>query len=481
MCHIFYFGTGIALTFALISVNFYYNYIFYKYNFEKDTIINIINSNLNGKLIYSLAFRKFCKEEEEKLILGKWDGTIDGCECEGIIYKEICSETKIQSGCKNIFANEPINYTIFHSNFICVKRTKLNYRDYLNSNQVFSNKKECPDDLKSCGILDTYGRKLCVQKEEACPINTFTIENRNSTFNESGAISNNEGILIATFNLFQYLPCINSSEKFWNYYYYLEPENKRCKTQINGKFYDERYVKIDNYSINKFELYNDNSIIKLLTKIKEEELNKIKSEEIYLFGRNFFGFDLNNYNYDTLISKQNLSNNCNFANLIFNFIIFGSAIATFILFFVKELGPEWLKLKVDELRNFSWGIAVYFFFLSHIFILIINSILLNSAIKIKNILDIKTDEIFNELLKKLIDDISINFKFSLIIVIITPFILIIFISSAIKYGEKTEKQKKEKSKSILDADDNDDNDNNDDYDDDDDNKNKNKIVDDDEN
>jgi len=447
VCNIFLFH---LFTFAIILANLAFNLIFYiEYNFENDSIINEINTNLDDKLISSLDFKNYCKDDEEKLILGKWNGTMSGCECEGVIHKEKCTKKKMENDCKQIFANDPINYYVFNSTFICVKRTKLKYREYLKSNQVISNEKECPKNYKSCGILDTIGRKLCVQKEETCPINSITFKNKNLSFIGNENISNGEGIYLTTINLFQYLPCVNFSEKFWNNYYYLEPEDERCKTEINGKLYDERYVKFDNYCVNKLQLYSDNSITNKMTKIDEEVLNKMKNDEIYLFGRNFFGFDDNiikKYNYDTLISSQNISNNWNFGNFIFNIIIFGCAILAFFLIFVSKLNIkccEAEKKEIKKLQVFFHYIAGICYLLSNLIILVINSVILHYAIKIKSILDIKSDEILNELLKKLLEDISINFSFSLIIVILTPSLFIfylIFVSIYViirdKFGEK---------------------------------------------
>ena len=35
---------------------------------------------------------------------------------------------------------------------------------------------KCPEDLKQCGILDTYGNKLCLYKEYDCPVNEIIID-----------------------------------------------------------------------------------------------------------------------------------------------------------------------------------------------------------------------------------------------------------------------------------------------------------------
>ena len=164
----------------------------------------------------------------------------------------ICSKDQAEGGCTKIFSNPPINYTIINSNYICAKMSKLNYRELLQSNQVISKEKSCPIGYKLCGILDTLGHKFCIEEKETCPINENDINNIfvNLT-NENNTIplkNNSNAQLISIIKVNQYKPCINPSEKFWDYHYPLEPPDQRCVTEIKGKIYDERYQMISNYS-----------------------------------------------------------------------------------------------------------------------------------------------------------------------------------------------------------------------------------------
>ena len=52
------------------------------------------------------------RQDEEKLILGIWDGTNKGCDCEGTSSKEKCSEDLIENGCKYIIIILIILYLI---------------------------------------------------------------------------------------------------------------------------------------------------------------------------------------------------------------------------------------------------------------------------------------------------------------------------------------------------------------------------------
>ena len=65
-----------------------------------------------------------------------WDGTIEGCDCEGNLFKEKCSKDQIENVYKSIYSNNTINYTLFNSNYICAKKSYLNYRQLLKTNQV---------------------------------------------------------------------------------------------------------------------------------------------------------------------------------------------------------------------------------------------------------------------------------------------------------------------------------------------------------
>ena len=114
-----------------------------QYDFENNLIVQEIKNSLEGKLIYSLRPSITCESDEEELILGIWDGIIDGCDCEGSIGINKCSKEKIENNCKTIFAIEPKNYTIFNSKFFCAKTSKLQYKDLLNTNQVKSKDEKC--------------------------------------------------------------------------------------------------------------------------------------------------------------------------------------------------------------------------------------------------------------------------------------------------------------------------------------------------
>ena len=75
----------------LIGIYLFMNYIFsfhlcYKYDLQKNKIINEIEKSINGKLIYSIRLRKECNSDEEELILDQFDTIQDSCNCNGQLF-----------------------------------------------------------------------------------------------------------------------------------------------------------------------------------------------------------------------------------------------------------------------------------------------------------------------------------------------------------------------------------------------------------
>ena len=99
------------------------------------------------------------------------------------------------------------------------------------------------------------------------------------------------------------------------------------------------------HSINKYQLYIENSVIPKLKDIDELTINKIKEDEVYIFSRYFLGFELKelekyDFNYNNLILYQKwANNNCIKINKYFLIVVGVSFIAMITLLFdcVEEL------------------------------------------------------------------------------------------------------------------------------------------------
>ena len=156
-CSIYLLG-ALILTYGIIISNFIFSFFSSEFHYENNLLIKEIENNINGYLIESIELRKACKGDEEKLNFGIWDGTLEGCDCEGNIFKELCSDAQIKSNCKSLYPIDPINYTIFNKNYICAKKSKIKYKDLVKTERVISKGKNCPLNYKLCGLLDTLGR-----------------------------------------------------------------------------------------------------------------------------------------------------------------------------------------------------------------------------------------------------------------------------------------------------------------------------------
>ena len=66
-------------------------------------------------------------------------------------------------------------YTYFRGANICTKRMNFNYF-YL---EILKKESQCRQ--KSCGIIDSLGNYLCVDKNTQCPYNSLEVVPNNST------------------------------------------------------------------------------------------------------------------------------------------------------------------------------------------------------------------------------------------------------------------------------------------------------------
>lgn len=310
---------GLAIFFAVVLfiVNVIFSFKYKNYEFENNKILSEINNSLNGKIIYSLTAKDSCDSNENQLIFGEWDGSEEGCYCSSSeIYKRECNENEIKKGCTYVRPLGSKQYNKLNSKYLCIKNSEKTYLELLKTEQIVSKNSNCPVGYKSCGTIDTLENKFCTLSNEDCPINMNKI---NENFNlylqneyESypiGYTSNNnlENQIISIFQISEDYPCIYPGEKTWSYNYDLEPLDKTCSTPIKGRINDDRYEKMINYNTTKEDLYKDNNIVNYGP--PHGDIEKI----VYLYGRSFLGFEkgkMAKFSYDSIISVQNVSNNC---------------------------------------------------------------------------------------------------------------------------------------------------------------------------
>lgn len=437
-------STIIVLFFINIFLNILFSFLYTTYELENNTIISEIENSLNGKLITSFEIKFSCNLllNEEILVLGKWPGTSEGCDCDGLITRKTCSDEEEKKGCKKINENSPINYEKINGNLICIKRTENSYKELLKLNKIIEKNKDCLENQKYCGIIDTLGNKLCVDNNEDCPLKIKDINSKFKLFlkrqllEENYIYSNdNDDKLLFTLKLNQYYPCINPSEYYWNYYTKLEPDNQRCTTEIKGKLKDERYELINEYNSTVLKLYEDNSISKFIV-IDDILRDKLEREQVYLFGRNILGFNLENleksgFSYEKIISFQKKSNICNLILKIISFIIILFIVIPFKVGYDKfsEKKENYSDAEYETCLKVCLIISLIFCVIIFVFGFILWSIICNEARKIKNNLNLEIgDEYTMELLPNLYEKYSKNLSFSIAIMVYDIFILILIIS-----------------------------------------------------
>ena len=432
----------VLITFESILYFFYlflnYSYTvntYFKYDLENNIIINEIEKNLNGKLIYSIAIRKECKSDEEELILGQFDAIKESCNCYGNISYNSCSKIN-REDCISINPIPSKEYKIINSKYICVKKSYKSYLDLLKHKDIISKSEKCPINYKSCGIIDTFDRKLCVKNDESCPLKKIDIENtflnlqnefflnkyNNINFFLNSGINNESEKIFSIFRLDQNTPCINISQKNWIYYGDLKPFSMKCTSKIKDKLYDFEYEKISNFNISLYQLYKENYVLESLPNYYEYEY-LLKNKMVYLYIKNFIGIDHQKaiqFSKEKLLSSQKLLNNCIDASRIVSFIllipIFCSLCIIGAGFYISRDCDYSAFYLYCTIFIYSIPASIVYFILN-IIIFVINN-------KIEAILRIGSDEYINEYIEDIINESSIIFPLPLICIIIFPIVVI---------------------------------------------------------
>ena len=102
-----------------------------------------------------------------------------------------------------------------------------------------SNRDKCPENLKQCGILDTYGNKLCLSKNIDCPVNEIIIDSSEKIGNYKS-----KGYKVVNYRL----------TRFYNdcYLYYT---NTKTDNNITNSFiyysYDPKLIDSHNFIFDK--------------------------------------------------------------------------------------------------------------------------------------------------------------------------------------------------------------------------------------
>ena len=168
----------INLVITLICLILTYNI---EINSEVATIISEeFKENFEGG--YYLNFFN-CTSNENRVSFDKWKGTIRGCATNKNNVKRVRVPKKDEF-CDPLtevtLDGIPAQHINKFKGIILCGKTKKHYKDLLFSDQVVGEDEECPEGRKNCGYIDTVNNKLCLKKDEECPVSYIQIKDLNA-------------------------------------------------------------------------------------------------------------------------------------------------------------------------------------------------------------------------------------------------------------------------------------------------------------
>jgi len=188
-----------------------------------------------------------------------------------------CGFLQVKDGCLTYNSTSPKTLVSWGGTLCSKRNNKMNYFNYnfSNSNNFFN---ECGKGYKDCGNANSIGEKLCVHKNEECPINYLKVININTTANTPELVGqrgfpvnetnfsdgqkkfiysnmNNKGKTINQFTILDHKPCADSAE---NKIILLNTNQEyECKSKINGYTYDPSWTLIDTMTLKNLAKDND--------------------------------------------------------------------------------------------------------------------------------------------------------------------------------------------------------------------------------
>ena len=404
-------GLSICLAIGLYVTNIVFSFKFKFYEFEKDSIILTVNNHLNTRLIYSFSVNDKCPSGYETLKLGTWNGS---------------------------FTKPAKNYTVFAGKEICVIRKGDIFKELIDAGKIINKTQDCPGTSKSCGIIDTLNRKLCVDQNEDCPINKDDIDSfpvnlftSNQKLDNDNKMYLNEEVeekkIITSIKLSDGFPCIRSNESRWISYHADEYTRSEDCSYVKDKNTDDRYVKFERFSTNKTELYKDNDLDEFINEKTRQDPTIIN-----LYGGPLIGMKLDkrNFNYEELLSIQKLVNSCSRVMKVFSIIMLGVLVGPLIGGGGAASGAG--TVCVGIFLGLAGVVIVIGFLVDFILCIIIYCNVQRIEWRIVDFSKI-CDVYTNEMLKEVVDKYSTNYKFALGIIIVLSLLVFFSISAVVCY------------------------------------------------
>jgi len=287
----------IILCFIFVLVSFA------KFSSSDSSYTSSIGKNWkNGPVSDVEAASLKCPEGKETIIGDIWEGTNEGCICEGKpITIGVC--TNKDQKCKNIKAEDSLPFLMWKGVNFCGKRGP-NYLEM----KVSHDEKGCGDNYQSCGVVDSLLNYLCYPKNVDCPYNfmknlkknypipkdkKYTSINLGVNGNQGRMIfsnENKEGEIVTEFKIDDDTPCLSPDYRnFKHQPYILEKSyNKATCNLVAGEKTNKLFMKID--TISYTNLYNDNQIMHAVDNLDNftKDYNYL-NKNTNLYYRNYIG------------------------------------------------------------------------------------------------------------------------------------------------------------------------------------------------
>lgn len=270
--------------------------------------------NWNEHLIFDINEKRTeCQENYSEFLLGKWGGTVNGCNClkvteeinlkyKGAVLPDECPNN-LKGKCEEIEAIEQQNITTWQLNSLCIQQKNQTYYDYIRQSVPFN--EECPYGTMQCGIIDSLNNKLCL-KGRVCPINDIVLSGYKIPLNyyyEDIRMRRDyylfytrlafNGKIPVQFKLSQGNLCIDPDEKnVMRDSYVLDKDLRKDYCSVTEDFltFDFRYRKIDSMA-NK-EIYQQNGFLDKVSALPNYHSGLLE-DMTSLYVRSFIGWDVN--------------------------------------------------------------------------------------------------------------------------------------------------------------------------------------------
>ena len=302
--------------------------IYISNNFLKSEVDNKyfqdVENNLKQNFIQSIDIQKTpCQDSSNNSFNLTFEGVDPFCLCNSNKnYAGACNKHDRQStSCDDTSEIKKKKINNLKKIYFCKTINSITYDKVENINMET---KLCKKEFKVCG-KDSFS-SLCFPKMLDCPINDIIISDTKRsdlldyTEKSETSPSTNEIIYLYFTNkkIDNDIPvdfkiglneiCIDPNEEITytsQFPYFKKQYDEKCDSEIGNKNIDFRYKKI--YSLNKFQLYNDNGITNQIKEKYEIFDTKTLNYQIDIFSRPFIHFSTNCKNNINIIKNKSLT------------------------------------------------------------------------------------------------------------------------------------------------------------------------------